>query len=569
MRYLCLNCEERFEHEADQGKLRCPKCLRLTGLEKIEDAKPKASSAPASDHRVPIAIAVALALAVGGYAIWHSRAPEQVSDEIALRPLPASTLAGHVRRLRATPGELEQLLVANETIEGFATRAAGGRRDAIEAAEGVQAALREKASSRNFVRWSLGVPRDTTPETAAQAYEHILEAGAQARLYPIEVAAIMVASLRSRGVDAMVAEIYRFPGDASPPDPSGQFGYYGVAVYPREVGEGTPRLFDPWGGHEQAPEDGDYRVLNDVEALGAAVNVRALFLLVRENDPERALAASAEAARLNPRSPAVRAVRAAIVLVAGNPNEALAELEAAQQLRADGPRRNLVAGIYMAREDLASAEREASAALEEFPEYANAHATLAAIHMAQGDTDLARAELDAARRADPDLYILPSLSAGFYASQGDFDRAVTEVRLAVEANPDVNTHLMAAQIYRQAGRYEDMRREAQAVLALTPESRRAQLQELLSRRLGASAFDTDESEITDEELAAIEEEGGGSLTLQPPSLAGVGAPSTDHPDEPDDDLDDDALGGGAEDGPTLMLGDRNRFHLGGGSLSLQ
>ncbi len=574
MRYLCLNCEERFEHEEGQGKLRCPKCLRVTGLEKLDKGPASSAKAPSGSSRVPIAIAVALAAIIGGYAIWHAQAPEQVGETIPDRPLSESTLAAHVRRLRANAGELVHLLDANETIEGFATRATGGRRGAFEAAEGVQAALREKASARSFVRWSLGVPRDGAPSTAAQAYERMSEPGAAARLYPLEVSAIMTAALRSRGVNAMIAEIYRFSGDDAPPDPSGQIGYYGVAVYEGEAGEGTPRIFDPWGGHERAPEEADVRVLNDVEAVGAALNIRALYLLVRENDPERALAASADAARLCPRSPAVRAVRGAIVLVAGNPTEALSELEAAQQLRADGPRRNLVAGIYMAREDLESAEREASAALEEFPGFANAHATLAAIHMAQGDPDLARTELAAAERADPDLYILPSLRAGLFAASGDLDHAVAEIRHAVEVNPDFNTRLAAAQIYRQAGRYDDMRREAAALLALTPEARRAQLREALVRRLGASAFDTsDEEPLTDEDLAAVDEEQGGSesLTLRPPTLGLPSAPPASDAldDEALDDAHDDAHEGpSGEDGPALLLGDRNRFNLGGGSLTL-
>jgi tetratricopeptide (TPR) repeat protein len=572
MRYLCLNCEERFEHEEGKGKLRCPKCLRVTGLETIESPTQKSTEAARSPYLLPGVIAVVVAAVIGGYAVWRSNAPEQVGDEIPLRALSEGTLQGHLRRLRADAGELRALLVASEAIEGFATRAAQGRSDAMSIAEGVQAALRQKASDRAFARWSLGVPRDTPPGTAAEAYESVREAGAAVRLYPIEVAAIAVAALRARGVSAMVAEIHRFPGDGAPPDPSGQLGYYGVAVYEGEAGEGEPRIFDPWGGHESAPEEDDYRVLSDVEAVGAAVNVRALHLLVRENDPERALETSSQAIRMCPRSPAVRAVRGAILLVAGNPNEAMAELEAAQQIRADGPRRNLIAGLYMAREDLEAAQREVSAALEEFPEYAHAHATLAAIHMASSEPDLARAELDAAERADPDLHMLPALRANYYATQGDLERAVTEIRRAVEANPDFNTRLAAAQIYRQAGRYDDMRREARAVVELVPEARRDQLRELLSRRLGASAFEDplDEAEITDEELEAIEAEGAGELTLRAPTLAGSpsGPAPEDEEEITDEELEAEGTASGSE-GPALMLGDRNRFRLGGGSLSLQ
>ncbi len=573
MRYLCLNCEERFEHD-DKGKLRCPKCLRVTGLEKIESAAAKTAQAAQNPYLVPGAVAVIVAALIGGYAVWRSQAPEQVGEDIPMRPLSESTLAGHFRRLRADAGELGTLLVADDGIEGFATRAAHDRDEVMDIAEGVQEAMREKANARHFVRWSLGVPRDTAPGTAIEAYEDMREAGGAARLYPIEVAAISVSALRSRGVNAMITEIYRFPGDGSPPDPSGQMGYYGVAVYEDEAGEGTPRIFDPWGGHESEPEEDDYRVLNDVEAVGAAVNVRALHLLVRENDPERALETSSQAIRLLPRSPAARSVRGAILLVAGNPNEALSELESAQQIRADGPRRNLIAGLHMAREDLDAAQREASAALEEFPDYAHAHATLAAIHMAQSEPDLARTELDAAEHADPDLYILPALRASFYAAQGDLEHAVVEIEHAVEVNPDFNTRLAAAQIYRQAGRYDDMRREAAAVLELVPEARRSQLRDLLSRRLGASAFE-EEEEITDEELAAIEAEGEGSgeLTLRAPEIAAPSAPEDDDAPLEDEPLEDEGSAAGAEgegeDGPALMLGDRSHFTLGGGSLSLQ
>lgn len=562
MRYLCLNCEERFDHEG--AKLRCPKCLRVTGLEKIESAEAKTAAAAKNPYLVPGAIAVAVALAIGGYAVWRSNAPETVTDQIHLEPLTPGTLEAHFRRLHFEPGDLSTLLASNDAIEGFATRAAHGRDGAMAIAEGVQAAMREKASNRAFVRWSLGVPREDAPMTAIDAYEAMREDGAAMHLYPVEAAAIAVSALRSRGVNAMMTEIYKFPGDQSPPDPSGQMGYFGVAVYEGDVGEGTPHLFDPWGGHESTPAEDDYRVLNDVEAVGAVLNVRALHLLVRENNPERALEVSSRATTLYPRSPAVRAVRGAILLVAGNPNEALAELESAQQIRADGPRRNLIAGIYMAREDVESAQREASAALEEFPEYAHAHATLAAIHMANAEPDLAINELEAAEHADPDLYILPALRANYYAMQGNLERAVTEIAHAVEVNPDFNTRLTAAQIYRQAGRYEDMRREARAVLELVPEGRREQLRAALVQRLGESAFEDPiaDDDLTEEEIEAANS--GEDFTLQAPSLDGV-TPTAGTEEE---ELTEEEIEAAAEeesgDGPVLMLGDRNHFSLGGG-----
>ena len=336
-----------------------------------------------------------------------------------------------------------------------------------------------------------------------------------------------------------------------------------MAVYEGEAGEGEVHIFDPWGGHETSPEEADYNVLNDVEAVGAVLNVRALHLLVRENNPERALEVSSRATTLCPRSPAVRAVRGAILLVAGNPNEALAELESAQQIRADGPRRNLIAGLYMAREDVVSAQREASAALEEFPQYAHAHATLAAIHMASSQPDLALNELEAAEQADPDLYILPALRANYYAMQGNLERAVAEIAHAVELNPDFNTRLIAAQIYRQAGRYDAMRREAQAVLLLVPEGRRDQLRAALTQRLGESAFEDPmaDDELTEEEIEAANS--GEDFTLQAPSVGGV-APAGDEDQELTDEEIEAVNSEEGAAGPMLMLGDRNHFSLGGG-----
>ena len=149
MRYLCLNCEERFEHEEGKGKLRCPKCLRVTGLEKIESATAQTAQAAKNPYLVPGLVAVALAAIVGVYAVWRSNAPEQVGDEIPMSPLSEDTLQGHLRRLRADAGELRDLLVANDAIEGFATRAAQGRDDTMDIAEGVQEAMRAKASERN------------------------------------------------------------------------------------------------------------------------------------------------------------------------------------------------------------------------------------------------------------------------------------------------------------------------------------------------------------------------------------------------------------------------------------
>lgn len=560
MRYVCLNCGERFDDEtAKEGKVRCPSCMRVTGIEKLKEAEP--SPVARNPWLAPGIVLALFAAMAGGYAMWRQSAPREVGDEVPNRPLERDELVGHLRRSRVDARSVLGLLRAGEGIEAFAEAATSGRRSAIEMADGVQAAIRARASAHAFSRWSLGVPREVPVADAETVWGWIREDGGRKRLYPLEAAALMVAALRHRGVSAMLAEAWAFPGDRTPPDPSGHFGYYVVAVYEGEPGEGEPRLYDPWAGHEVLPEEGSYRVMSDLEALGAALNLRAIHMLVRENDPARAMEISSEALRLDARSPVNRSVRGAILIASGGANEGVAEFEAAKQIRADAPRHHLLAGVALAQGDLEAARRELSAALELTPEYAAARGALAAVHLAESEPDLAREELERAQRLDPELHTLPGLWAGFHATTGDFDRAVESARSAVTQNPaDIQTRLMAARIYRAAARYDDMRREAREVMARTPTAQRAQMEELVRRLLGPTALEAPEE---DEELADDESEseaddsssfrlGGGSRLLGEDG-SGSG-PSL---------LEGEELGGAPPD-PTLQLGDPSRLRLGGG-----
>ena len=272
---------------------------------------------------------------------------------------------------------------------------------------------------------------------------------------------------------------------------------------------------------------------------------------------------SGDAISACPSSPAVRSVRGAILLAAGNPTEALAELEAAEQLRSDGPRHNMLAGIYLAQGENEDALREVNAALEEFPDYAAAHATLAALHMADASPDEALSEMRTAERLDPELHVLPSLWANYYASTGDLEQAVEYAARAVEANPgDLQSRLMAARIYRMAARYDDMRREARAVMDATPEDRRERMEAMILEVLGPTALEDMDEEISDAEL---EEAGEGSLELSLDSEL-LGGEEGDE----DLELDDEELGEDDEappprtGGTTLMLGDPSDLSLSGG-----
>src|SRR5690606_31170542 len=97
MKYLCVHCDKRFEHEGE-GKPRCPECMRVHGIEKI------GKEAPAAERPkwlVPAVVAGVAAAIVAGYVIWARETPDTVSGDAPLRPLEHSEILGHVRNLGA------------------------------------------------------------------------------------------------------------------------------------------------------------------------------------------------------------------------------------------------------------------------------------------------------------------------------------------------------------------------------------------------------------------------------------------------------------------------------------
>ncbi len=558
-RWLCVHCGHRFV--AAEVPDRCPSCMRKGGLEALTSTETKKRPA----WMVPAAVVALVAAVGGGYALWAKSAPDPVSGEVPVRPLALSELRGYLEAQNAD-GEHARLFETDDVVEALAERASGEAPK--EKAEALVAHLRERAAAGAFEPWAMDSPRATTIERAPQVAAKLAQTE-RAHLYPLEVALVAVAALREAGVDAMVAEVWGYPGDRRPPDPSGRLGYFGVAVWDGEL-EGDPSaILDPYLGRAAEPEEGSFRVLDDAQVAAAFLGTQALFALVHENDSTAALSKVQRAIRVDGRSPSLRSVQAAVLIAGGGLEQGVRELQAATQLRSDGPRRNNVAGVFMAMGDIEQANREVAAALEEFPDFAGAHATLGAIHLAQGETDLARTELEATERLEPNTLILPMLWAEYHLRTGDSDRAATHARQAVERRPqDWQTRLGAARVFRAAGRYDDMRRQAHAVMELVPEVQREPMRQQLEALLGPTALEP----LDDEELAADDvgddfddDDGAFADALGDPSGFQLGSSLLG---EGDTTMAPGLLGGSEEEGgPALMLGDPGSFSLGGGGSS--
>lgn len=491
MRYQCVQCNEEFTVDDDAERPRCPKCMRQHGLRKVQAAKPAAGrGAGRAGWILPLASALGLLAAAGGY-LYFQRA--QGSGERAA--------AAEVRALGVEAGELSQLLLADEQVTRFAEQAAGSAGSSQEKAKAIVAAFTARAQKQAFVRGSLAEPRGTAPMTAEQTAEALRKDGAHLELYPLEAAALAVAALRALDVPASLVEVYRYEGARAPLDPSGRFGYHAVAL--TKPDGATPELFDPFGGRSVAPKPGDYAVLTDAQALAAALSLRALHRLSNLGEPTPALADVDAAVKLAPASPSVRSARGAVMIASGGAEAGARELEAAAQLRSDAARHNNLAVLALAQGDAERAQKEVALALAEAPDFALAQLTLASVHMARLERDLARAALEKAQALEPNLAAVALAWAELHASNGELPEALAKAELGVRLRPkNPETHLVLGRVYRQAGRYDEMRAEARKVLELSTVSDKERVKKLLQNVLGPTALEPPSEPVAEDEPAS-------------------------------------------------------------------
>ncbi|MET0385968.1 MAG: hypothetical protein ABW321_08425 [Polyangiales bacterium] len=510
MQYHCVQCNQVFTPDASDDKPRCPTCLRQHGLRPVEAAPTRPAASGSSWTWL---LVVGLVVAGGGGYFAYQQLHGHEPGKVPLEPIEPDVLQADVKALTGREvGPLVQLLATDTGISELASRVAKGQGTPAAKAEAICAALAERKQKQGFVNWPRVEAREEPPLSASPAWAASAHAGARKQLYPLEATAIAVAALRSLGVPALVAEVYRYPNEHTPLDPSGRLGYHAL-VLPKE-GTGSDQLFDPYGGRKTPPAAADYRVLNDAQVIGAALSLRAMSRLDSGGDTREALADSELAIKLIPSSASARSVRAALLLATGGIEAGTHELDAALQLRSDAPRRNNLATLGLLSGSPDAAAKEVATALSEAPDYALARVTLATVHLMRGEQDLARAELEKAERLEPDLALLPQIWAQFYATTNDIDRALEKAQEGVRRRPkDAQALLVLARIDRAAGRYDDMREQARAIVAHAPADQKDRMRELLRGMLGPSVLEDSAAAGSPDDSPAL------SLTGQSPSDA--------------------------------------------------
>jgi Tfp pilus assembly protein PilF len=429
-------------------------------------------------------------LVVGAAACSACGKGKHPPGKVPLEPIDASSARIDVRTLTGVdPGELAKLLESDAKVAAFAARAAKSAKDDDAKAKAVRDALQARKRQHAFDEWSRVDLRAEPPATAAATLTAIARDGAELELYPLEIAALGVASLRAVEVPALVAEVYRYPNERTPLDASGRFGYYAAFVPARDGKQG--HVYDVYGGRSVEPKAGDYAVLNDAQAIGAALGLRALHELNDLLDVKRALADSAAAVKLLAKSPSAHSVRAAIQLTRSDQlKEAEDELKTALELRDDAGRHNNIAIHALSQGNPFAAQIELTKALKDAPDYALAILMQAALLLMIDERAVARTRLEQVEKLDPSLAQLPQIWAQYYMKSVDPEQALRYAQEGVRRRPnDPQPLYVLARIEHNAGREADARKHAREILThVAPEDRESR-KRILRTSLGTDVFD--------------------------------------------------------------------------------
>lgn len=469
--YFCAHCDEEFVLETPGDKPRCSKCMRRGGVEPVR--RPDESGR--AQHRVLIGLVVLAVLGAAGYGVYRSQTIA-LDETPPLRPLEPKELAAYLDRDQVQVGAFEPMFALAGELEGWP-----------EATEALATEIHRRSS-----RWSLEqmLPREVM--TAESTLGALQSSDPRVRLYPLEAATAMAAALRTRGQRAMVAEVWSFGAKQAPPDPSGMLGYYVTAVYD-DGADAPPVYFDPWGGRGRVVP-AEVRVVRDTEVIAAALGLESLRIFTESGDGKKALPLVDTGLQLDPVSPMLRVVHATVLTESGGVPQAVAELQAAKQLRPDGPRtlslvqlRLANAAMLEANGDRAGAEAEfgevtamVSEVVERFPRYGRAHLTLATIHLGLDEPERARIELEAAEGLNPDAPMLWAVWAQYHRTVGDDVAAAARMRRAVQLDPENwQLRVQAAGILWAIGEEGEARTQADEALRRVASERREPLRKYL------------------------------------------------------------------------------------------
>ncbi len=460
MKYRCMACDHTFE-SGEERKPRCPKCLTIHEVERVEESGPAAARRRGS-FWIPLAL-IALAGAVVAYYVVGQAGQgddaTQADDAAAVVSFEKLIEESKVpKEKKADP------LAAGDPVKTLASDAASG-----QGPKALAALFDRVLRGRTEGVWKPHHQRE-------QRLEGVLRAGELASLFEkkpkepfrvlsYELAALLFSMARAEGLeDAEMVEVLSFATEKKPADLPGRLGRYAV-VWGEPDDKGVAKVFDPYSGRFDSAAL--VRALSDAQARAPYFALEGMSLLAKK-ETAKALDFNQLAIELDPQSPYFYMQRGLIFAASGAPGpEILAEFEKTIKMRDDAvSRANYAEMLLLAGLPGGRVEGEIKAAIDKAPDYARAHSLMATYHIMRREPDLAESELELAARLEPSSPQVLMTWAQLYASQNLSEEAIEKAQQAVRLSErSVSSLLNLATIYRGTARFEEMRSVLDEVLA--------------------------------------------------------------------------------------------------------
>ena len=204
---------------------------------------------------------------------------------------------------------------------------------------------------------------------------------------------------------------------------------------------------------------------------GRARAWQSLGLVEESMDPQQALTAYAQAAKLNPKDPEPHLSAGALLEHQGKLEEAAREYQAAAAL--DAKDKDAIAGLanlYSQQRKLPEAETQLKKLLELDPNNPNARTQLGRVLAAEGKQEEAETALGAGK-SDSNRDPKAALELGtIYVRAGNYTAAEEQLRLAVKGMPlDAEAHFALGSLLMAQKRYPESQDELVTAVKLNPD----------------------------------------------------------------------------------------------------
>lgn len=473
--YRCPSCHLVFD--VVDGKLRCPSCLRVHGLEE-QAAGPAPKRARSSGRRLIWAVALlslAAVLAGAGLLVW--RRLTEVPGPGQLAVLDQALLRRTLIR-RGVP--------AAETLSPFASGPAVA--ELARAAEGTSEADRARAVARRLAGTLGSVSpdlegRETAPLRSPAELLAELKTGRARPVLSYELAALLTAALREAGLTALLGLAGRLESPMPTSSCLGGVGRYLALVYRKgQIGGGPVAAFDPmralvlpaWagGGRDQEMRSIATSPVALDDASAAAHGLALLAFRVRGRDVKRAYDLSANALRagagLRTASSQLHLLRALVLADAGGTEDAVREAQQAIAVRDDAPERTVLALLQVRAGRPSDGLQELERALKHDPAHFPALQQMATLLLG-ADPDRAEQHLKEALKVAPEEPSVQAAQALLHLQRGQPKEALDLLRQVVARRPTLDALLLLYQTLRLTNESDEAARVRGQILSLSAE----------------------------------------------------------------------------------------------------